>query len=120
MLIKYTSNSPAATELLMSTCNVFPQCLTIFSASNYYGPGSNRGAYVILQGAELRPHFVQFSAQTKSKYISMRQRVGALEASALNELRNKILASKQVLLHEFKKRDPLKKGTLDRRHWRYS
>ena len=82
------------------------QCLTIFSASNYYGPGSNRGAYVVLQGAELRPHFVQFTAQTKTKYISMRQRVGALEASALVELRKKILASKQVLMHEFKKRDP--------------
>ncbi|KAF0304971.1 Serine/threonine-protein phosphatase with EF-hands pef-1 [Amphibalanus amphitrite] len=86
------------------------KCLTIFSASNYYGPGSNRGAYVVLQGPELRPHFVQFTAQTKTKYISMRQRVGALEASALAELRNKILASKQVLTHEFKKCDPSRKG----------
>ncbi|XP_043197465.1 serine/threonine-protein phosphatase with EF-hands pef-1-like isoform X1 [Amphibalanus amphitrite] len=93
------------------------KCLTIFSASNYYGPGSNRGAYVVLQGPELRPHFVQFTAQTKTKYISMRQRVGALEASALAELRNKILASKQVLIHEFKKCDPSRKGLISPADW---
>ncbi|XP_037087689.1 serine/threonine-protein phosphatase with EF-hands 2-like [Pollicipes pollicipes] len=93
------------------------KCLTIFSASNYYGPGSNRGAYVVLQGAELRPHFVQFTAQTKAKYISMRQRVGALEASALNELRKKILASKQTLMHEFKKHDPARKGLIPAADW---
>ena len=86
------------------------QCLTIFSASNYYGPGSNRGAYVVLQGPELRPHFVRFTAQTKVKYISVRQRVGALEASALNDLRNKILASKVALMEEFKKRDSVGQG----------
>ncbi|XP_037071255.1 serine/threonine-protein phosphatase with EF-hands 2-like [Pollicipes pollicipes] len=93
------------------------KCLTIFSASNYYGPGSNRGAYVVLQGAELRPHFVQFNAQTKAKYIPMRQRVGALEASALNELRKKILASKAALMDEFSRRDPAETGLIAVHEW---
>nr|CAD7404413.1 unnamed protein product [Timema poppensis] len=87
--------------------------ITIFSASNYYELGSNKGAYVKLVGPQLAPHFVQFTtAASRAKRLTFRQRVGLVESSAIRELSGKILASKELLLEEFKKHDPGNTGNV--------
>uniref|UniRef100_A0A673KX66 Serine/threonine-protein phosphatase n=1 Tax=Sinocyclocheilus rhinocerous TaxID=307959 RepID=A0A673KX66_9TELE len=47
--------------------------LTIFSASNYYDVGSNRGAYIRL-GPDLIPHFKQFQSSRSTRELTLRQR----------------------------------------------
>lgn len=87
------------------------QVITIFSASNYYEVGSNKGAYVKLVGPQLAPHFVQFTTATpRTKKLTFRQRVGLVESSAIRELSGQILARRDQLLEEFLKYDPEQTG----------
>jgi len=85
--------------------------MTIFSASNYYEVGSNKGAYVKLVGPQLAPHFVQFTTATpRTKKLTFRQRVGLIESSAIRELSGQILSRREKLLEEFLKHDPQQTG----------
>jgi hypothetical protein len=87
------------------------QVITIFSASNYYEVGSNKGAYVKLVGPQLAPHFVQFTTATpRTKKLTFRQRVGLVESSAIRELSCQIVARRDQLLEEFLKYDQEQTG----------
>lgn len=85
--------------------------ITIFSASNYYEIGSNKGAYLKLN-PQLDTHFVQYTAAaSKTRKLTFRQKVGLVESSAIRELGAKLRDRRNELEREFKARDPDSKGT---------
>ena len=77
----------------------------MFSASNYYEIGSNRGAYIKF-GANSDRYFVQFTAAaSKTRKLTFRQQVDNVEKSAIRELCEKLRDQKVQLTAEFKLRD---------------
>ncbi|XP_016349699.1 serine/threonine-protein phosphatase with EF-hands 2 [Sinocyclocheilus anshuiensis] len=90
--------------------------LTIFSASNYYDVGSNRGAYIRL-GPDLIPHFKQFQSSRSTRELTLRQSVGRTELSALQALRMQLFAHKSDLIHEFQEYGPQRTGVISVTHW---
>lgn len=62
-------------------------------------------------GEPLEPYFVQFNAATpKLRSMTIRQRVGLVEASALRELRTRIRERQDVLTVSFNNYDTDAKG----------
>ncbi|KFW79688.1 Serine/threonine-protein phosphatase with EF-hands 1, partial [Manacus vitellinus] len=78
--------------------------ITIFSASNYYEEGSNRGAYVKLD-PELIPRFVQFQSSKHTRSLNILERVGTIESSALKSLQELIYAHRSELISAFAQYD---------------
>ncbi|ELU08959.1 hypothetical protein CAPTEDRAFT_207038 [Capitella teleta] len=75
--------------------------LTIFSASNYYEVGSNKGAYAKLSSKN-KVRIVQFVANKKQgRKLTIKQRVKIVEESAISSLKSKIYGNKSTLMAEF-------------------
>ncbi|KAI3384921.1 hypothetical protein SNEBB_000111 [Seison nebaliae] len=91
--------------------------LTVFSASNYYDEGSNKGAYLKLL-PEMAPYIVQYVSNKKQqKKMTLRESVSSLEESAMKDLTSKIFAHKSMLMNEFKKVDQKKSGNITVNDW---
>ncbi|XP_032395110.1 serine/threonine-protein phosphatase with EF-hands 2 isoform X1 [Etheostoma spectabile] len=90
--------------------------LTIFSASNYYEVGSNRGAYIRM-GPDLVPHFIQYQASRTCRELTLRQSVGWTERSALRALREQLFIHRSDLISAFQELDPNNKGMISLMHW---
>ncbi|NXO66552.1 PPE1 phosphatase, partial [Phainopepla nitens] len=90
--------------------------ITIFSASNYYEEGSNRGAYIKLN-PELSPRFVQYQVSKLTRRQNLRERVGTIESSALKSLREKIYAHRSELTSAFAQYDVRGTGRISVNDW---
>ncbi|XP_059695833.1 serine/threonine-protein phosphatase with EF-hands 1 isoform X2 [Haemorhous mexicanus] len=90
--------------------------ITIFSASNYYEEGSNRGAYIKLN-PELTPRFVQYQVSKFTRRQNLRERVGTIESSALRSLREKIYAHRSELISAFAQYDVNGTGRISVNDW---
>ncbi|XP_057688464.1 serine/threonine-protein phosphatase with EF-hands 2 isoform X2 [Corythoichthys intestinalis] len=90
--------------------------LTLFSASNYYDFGSNRGAYVKL-GPDLVPYVVQYQATSMTRELTARQTAGQTERSALKVLREQLFSHKSDLLCAFKRCDRNNTGKVSLNDW---
>uniref|UniRef100_A0A087YGN7 Serine/threonine-protein phosphatase with EF-hands n=1 Tax=Poecilia formosa TaxID=48698 RepID=A0A087YGN7_POEFO len=90
--------------------------ITIFSASNYYEEGSNRGAYIKL-GKELVPRFYQYQVSRTTRRLTLTQRVRAAEGSALRALKEKLFAHRSELMTGFLQYDPNETGCVSVGEW---
>uniref|UniRef100_A0A8V5G9L1 Serine/threonine-protein phosphatase with EF-hands n=1 Tax=Melopsittacus undulatus TaxID=13146 RepID=A0A8V5G9L1_MELUD len=77
--------------------------LTIFSASNYYEIGSNRGAY--------------YQANKAAHTLTMTQRISRVEESAFRALREKLFAHTSALISAFKAYDTDNTGRITLSNW---
>jgi len=92
---------------------------TIFSASNYYGPDSNRGAYIVLEkSADYRPRPIEFLVSSKNKTdVSFRDRVVALEKDAIKQIQTVLAENADELMAAFRERDTGDTGLLPAKVW---
>ncbi|XP_063380097.1 serine/threonine-protein phosphatase rdgC isoform X1 [Cydia fagiglandana] len=92
--------------------------ITIFSASNYYELGSNKGAYLKLCGNSLERQFVQYTAAvSRTRRLTFRQRVGLVESSAMRELHNLIMSARRPLEAYFRSMDVEQSGYIPISDW---
>ncbi|XP_019133645.1 serine/threonine-protein phosphatase with EF-hands 1 [Larimichthys crocea] len=92
------------------------QVITIFSASNYYEEGSNRGAYIKL-GRDLVPRFYQYQVSRTTRKLTLTQRVRAAEGSALRALKEKLFTHRSELMSGFQQYDQNNTGSVSVSEW---
>ncbi|XP_005414498.1 PREDICTED: serine/threonine-protein phosphatase with EF-hands 1 [Chinchilla lanigera] len=93
--------------------------ITVFSASNYYEEGSNRGAYIRL-GFGMAPEFFQYQVTNSTCLQPLHQRVSVMESSAIRILKERIISRKTDLTHAFQVRDHVKSGKISVTQWAFS
>jgi len=89
--------------------------LTVFSASSYYAPGSNLGAYIRFDSAAVEPYIVQFDANGRLKHereISLREQVGIVEKAAVKNILEKVFEHKHEFEKSFARVDPTGTGRI--------
>uniref|UniRef100_A0AAR2IW66 Serine/threonine-protein phosphatase n=1 Tax=Pygocentrus nattereri TaxID=42514 RepID=A0AAR2IW66_PYGNA len=79
------------------------QVITIFSASNYYEEGSNRGAY--------------YQVSRSTRKLTLQQRVSVAESSALKALQEKLFAHRSELMAAFQQYDINNTGRISTNEW---
>lgn len=100
--------------------------LTIFSASNYCGSQTNKGAYVQLEIQEdgtIKPHVVQYYAQPLQKLRDAapnewRQKARRLERRTLISLMELICEKKSTLLAYYHQMDTRNTGRITKLQWK--
>ncbi|KGL74740.1 Serine/threonine-protein phosphatase with EF-hands 1, partial [Tinamus guttatus] len=90
--------------------------ITIFSASNYYEDGSNRGAYIKLN-PDLSPRFIQYQVSRNTCRQNLQERINTVEEAAIKALREKIYANKTELMEAFINKDLTGSGKLSVSDW---
>ncbi|XP_073920328.1 serine/threonine-protein phosphatase with EF-hands 1-like isoform X2 [Castor canadensis] len=93
--------------------------ITVFSASNYYEEGSNRGAYIRL-GYGTTPRFFQYQVTSSSCLSPLHQSVHAMESSALRILKERMISQKTDLTHAFQLQDRSRSGKISVAQWAFS
>eukprot|EP00756_Hemistasia_phaeocysticola_P013869 Hpha_TRINITY_DN15309_c4_g3::TRINITY_DN15309_c4_g3_i1::g.88965::m.88965 len=115
-------------------------CCTVFSASNYHGPHSNQGAYLVITSGDpedpaapviMTPHqFTVRQGGPRSLHTGRRRRASTIQSvtpfeAELPELEKRTLASigslifqrRAQLVVEFQRRDPKKTGQVQKKDW---
>nr|XP_054363401.1 serine/threonine-protein phosphatase with EF-hands 1 [Mirounga angustirostris] len=93
--------------------------VTVFSASNYYEEGSNRGAYIKLC-CDMTPRFFQYQVTRTTCSRPLYQRVNVIESSAIRILKERMISRKTDLIHAFQLQDCSKSGKLSMGQWAFS
>lgn len=93
--------------------------ITVFSASNYYEEGSNRGAYIRMASG-IQPRFFQYQVTRTTRLRPLRQRVSLMESSAIRILKEKMISRKTDLVNAFQLQDRNKSGKLTLSQWAFA
>mmetsp|Transcript_19316 Transcript_19316/g.29328 ORF Transcript_19316/g.29328 Transcript_19316/m.29328 type:complete len:768 (+) Transcript_19316:86-2389(+) len=102
------------------------KCLTLFSASNYYGHEHNDGAVLVLDllanknGGYIATYNVTITASSKDDeniYVQEEESISAFEKSALSRIHKTLLDHRRELVDAFEKRDPQHTGMISLDDW---
>ncbi|KAF4139880.1 Calcineurin-like phosphoesterase [Phytophthora infestans] len=100
--------------------------LTVFSASNYCGSQTNKGAYVLLERGDnnaIQPRVAQFSSQPLQQLKAAgrnewREKARRLEQQTLESLLQIICENQNALLFSFQQADTTRCGCIPKTAWK--
>ncbi|XP_074155976.1 serine/threonine-protein phosphatase with EF-hands 1 isoform X5 [Sminthopsis crassicaudata] len=107
---------PAMLAMEQLTKNEWDQIITVFSASNYYEEGSNRGAYLKLSH-DTTPRFFQYQSSQITQAKTLHERVNIVENAAFRILGERMISRKTNLIKAFQKYDPNDTGKISLSDW---